>query len=145
MSARRRRRDVLCREIYRVITSVCPYEEGEAVEGPPRFEGWSEDGQFEADAAHYLPDHDVALLNNPDNPSALHFNGGAGWYSFDAGAPTAMTQFSYQCSGDCPGFIIEYTDEVRPDWVSTRRSRCHATSLHPHLPRFRRSPWRRRS
>jgi hypothetical protein len=108
------------REIYRVITSVCPYVDGEVVEDPPRFEGWSEDGQFESVATHYLTDHDVALLNNPANPSALHFNNAAGWYSFDAGAPTAMTKFSYQCSSDCPGFIIEYSDDVRPDWVSAR-------------------------
>ena len=28
----------------------------------------------------------------------------------DAGTPAAMTKFEYQCSGDCPGFIIQYSD-----------------------------------
>eukprot|EP01046_Picozoa_sp_COSAG06_P006713 COSAG06_NODE_319_length_17585_cov_7.462466_4_plen_1588_part_00 len=98
------------------MTNVCPYADGEVVEDPPRFEDWSEDGQFEAVAVHYLPDHDVALTNNPDNPSGIHWDAYAGWYSFDAGTPTAFTKFSYQCTGDCPGFIIEWSDDVRPDW-----------------------------
>ena len=103
-------------EVYRVISSVCPYSAAEVVADPPRFESWAEDGQFEAVATHYLPDHDIPLLNNPDNPSGIHWDSAAGWYSFDTGAPTAMTKFSYQCTTDCPGFIIEYTDDVRPDW-----------------------------
>ena len=95
---------------YRVITELCPYAPGQSPEEPPRFEGWSEDGQFEATAVHYLPDHDIALLNNPDNPSGIHWDAYPGWYSFDAGTPAAMTKFEYQCSGDCPGFIIQYSD-----------------------------------
>ena len=95
---------------YRVITELCPYAQGQSPEEPPRFEGWSEDGQFEATAVHYLPDHDIALLNNPDNPSGIHWDAYPGWYSFDAGTPAAMTKFEYQCSGDCPGFIIQYSD-----------------------------------
>ena len=67
---------------------------------------------------HYLPDHDVALTNNPDNPSGIHWDAYPGWYSFDAGTPTAMVQFQYTCGGDCPGFIIEWSDDVRGDWAA---------------------------
>jgi hypothetical protein len=115
-----------------VTGAFCPYAEGETFEVPPRFESWSESGQFEAAASNYDRNGDMHLLNNPNNPYSgiLHFNNvPEGWFSFDAGAPTAMTQFSYMCDGLCPGFIIEYTDDVRRDWVSDRRSQQSAACL----------------
>eukprot|EP01046_Picozoa_sp_COSAG06_P019983 COSAG06_NODE_1444_length_9453_cov_2.850438_7_plen_940_part_00 len=107
----------------------CPYSDGQVVAGPPLYEDWVEGGQFEAVADHYDPTRDTELINNPSNPTAIHWDSGPGWYSFDARVPTAMTKFSYQCSSDCPGFVIEWSDDIRADWSEASAWSRHASAV----------------
>ena len=96
--------------------NICPLAVGDAPADPPLYEGWQEDGQFEASASDYLTANDLLLVNSEDNPSSLHFNGWPGWYSLDASAPAAFTKFSMQCGGNCPAFEIQYSDDINPGY-----------------------------
>lgn len=96
--------------------NICPLAVGDAPADPPLYEGWQEDGQFEASASSYITANDLLLVNSEDNPSSLHFNGFAGWYALDASEPAAFVKFSMQCDGNCPSFEIQYSDDINPNY-----------------------------
>ena len=71
-----------------MISHVCPYSDQEAVEDPPRFEGWSEDGQFEA------------VEENRGRPP------GGAEQAFSSTTTDIFTAYSYSGGWEKPGLVV---------------------------------------
>ena len=100
------------------MTDNCPYAVGQVVDASKwvhAYGGFKAGAQFEALSPHYLG-HDIALLNEKVRSQAMHFDQFPGWYVVDAGQPTAMVRMAFKCSGRCPAFLVDYTDDPNPNW-----------------------------